>query len=340
MQVLITGGAGFIGSHLAELLISQGHTVCALDDLSTGSMSNLEAIRNHPRFRFQFADVMERWPLAELVDSCDVIFHLAAAVGVRLVVESPVRTIRTNVGATESVLELASKKRKLVLVASTSEVYGKSTKTPFSEGDDLVIGPSTHGRWSYACSKAIDEFLALAYWREKRLPVIVVRLFNTVGARQIGRYGMVLPNFVTAALRNEPLRVFGSGTQTRCFADVRDVAGAFSNLVLSDRCVGEIFNVGNNQECSIEELAHKVCAQLGSKAPIIRVPYDEAYGVGFEDMMRRVPSLSKIEQAIGYRPTHNLTEIIDSVADHLRPKLFPVTDVQPRFQAIAASSAD
>ncbi len=340
MQVLITGGAGFIGSHLAELLISQGHDVCALDDLSTGSISNLGAIRNHPRFRFQSADVMDRCPLAEFVDNCDVIYHLAAAVGVRLMVESPVRTIQTNVGATEVVLDLASKKKKLVLVASTSEVYGKSTKTPFCEGDDLVIGASTHGRWSYACSKAIDEFLALAYWREKHLPVIVVRLFNTVGARQIGRYGMVLPNFVMAALRNEPLRVFGTGKQSRCFADVRDVVRALSGLVLSDRSVGEIFNVGNDQECTIEELAHKVRNQLGSQSPIAYVPYNEAYGIGFEDMMRRVPSLAKIEQAIGYRPTYNLAEIIDSVADHLRPKVACAVGFHPRFQTMATGNAD
>ncbi len=328
MQVLITGGAGFIGSHLAELLISQGHDVCALDDLSTGSIANLGAIRNHPRFRFHSGDVMERWPLAELVDNCDVIYHLAAAVGVRLVVESPVRTIQTNVGATEMVLDLASKKRKLVLVASTSEVYGK------------LIGPSTHGRWSYACSKAIDEFLALAYWREKHLPVIVVRLFNTVGARQIGRYGMVLPNFVTAAIRKEPLCVFGTGKQSRCFTDVRDVVRALSDLVLSDRSVGEIFNVGNDKECTIEELAHKVRNQLGSQSPITYVPYDEAYGIGFEDMMRRVPGLSKIEQAIGYRPTFSLTEIIDSVADHLRRKAASPVGAQPRIQTMATGAAD
>ncbi|MGH9685837.1 MAG: NAD-dependent epimerase/dehydratase family protein [Candidatus Acidiferrales bacterium] len=327
MQVLVTGGAGFIGSHLAEHWISQGHEVWAIDDLSTGSVENISAIRSHPRFHFQAGDVMERSPLAELVDRCDVIYHLAAAVGVKLVVESPVRTIRTNVGATELLLELASKKRKMVVIASTSEVYGKSTKIPFCEEDDLVLGPTTHGRWSYACSKAIDEFLALAYWREKRLPVIVARLFNTVGARQTGRYGMVLPNFVSAALRNEPIRVFGTGTQSRCFADVRDVVRGLASLALCDRAVGEVFNIGNDQECAIEELARRVRDQLGSTSPITNVPYELAYGVGFEDMMRRVPSLKKIEGMIAYRPSYELPEIIERVADYLRPRMSGVASI-------------
>jgi UDP-glucose 4-epimerase len=327
MQILVTGGAGFIGSHLAEHWINQGHEVWAIDDLSTGSVENISAIRNHPRFHFQAGDVMERSPLAELVDRCDVIYHLAAAVGVKLVVESPVRTIQTNVGATEVLLELASKKRKLVVVASTSEVYGKSSKVPFCEEDDLVLGPTTHGRWSYACSKAIDEFLALAYWREKHLPVIVVRLFNTVGPRQTGRYGMVLPNFVSAALRDEPIRVFGTGAQSRCFAHVSDVVRALAGLVLCDRAVGQVFNIGNDHEITIEELAHKVRNQLKSRSPITHVSYEEAYGSGFEDMMRRVPSLKKIEQTIGYRPSLGLPEIIEAVANNLRPKVTSVAGI-------------
>jgi nucleoside-diphosphate-sugar epimerase len=340
MHVLLTGGAGFIGSHLAEHWINQGHEVWALDDLSTGSIENISHLRNHPRFHFQSGDVMERSPLAELVDRSDVIYHLAAAVGVKLVVESPVRTIRTNVGATEMLLELASKKRKLVVVASTSEVYGKSTKIPFCEEDDLVLGPTTHGRWSYACSKAIDEFLALAYWREKRLPVIVVRLFNTVGPRQTGRYGMVLPNFVSAALRNEPIRVFGTGTQSRCFADVRDVVRALAGLALCDRAVGEVFNIGNDQECTIEELARKVRDQLGSSSPITQVPYELAYGAGFEDMMRRVPNLKKIERTIGYRPSYELTEIIEGVADYLRPKIHVASGFAQSAHNISPDTAD
>jgi nucleoside-diphosphate-sugar epimerase len=321
VRVLITGGAGFIGSHLAELLLSQGAEVWALDDLSTGSIENLKPIRKHPRFHFQVGDVLNPWPLAELVDCCDVVYHLAAAVGVRLVVESPVHTIQTNVRGTEVLLELANKKRKLVVIASTSEVYGKANKVPFCEEDDLVIGPPTHGRWSYACSKAIEEFLALAYLREKHLPIIVARLFNTVGPRQTGRYGMVLPNFVTQALKGEPIRVFGTGKQSRCFADVRDVVQALSRLIQCDRAVGEIFNIGNDEECTIEDLAWTVRNQLRSQSEITYVPYEQAYGPGFEDMMRRVPSLRKIEQAIGYRPSHGLAEIIEGVASYLRPRL-------------------
>lgn len=259
--------------------------------------------------------------LAELVDRCDVIYHLAAAVGVRLVVESPVRTIETNVRGTEVVLGLAHKKRKLVVITSTSEVYGKANKVPFSEEDDLVIGPPTHGRWSYACSKAIEEFLALSYWREKQLPVIIVRLFNTVGPRQTGRYGMVLPTFVTQALTNEPITVFGSGKQSRCFAYVGDVVKALHQLVHCDRAVGEIFNVGSNDEVTIEQLAAKVRDELGSQSPITYVPYEEAYEKGFEDMMRRVPDIRKIERFIGYRPSTSLPEIIQRVASHMRPKL-------------------
>lgn len=330
MRILITGGAGFIGSHLADHSLAQGHEVWAVDDLSTGSIDNIEHLIPHPRFHYQTADILSPYPLAELVDRCDVVYHLAAAVGVRLVVESPVRTVQTNIRGTEVVLELANKKRKLVVIASTSEVYGKTNKVPFCEDDDLVIGPPTHGRWSYACSKAIDEFLALAYWKEKRLPVIVVRFFNTVGPRQTGRYGMVLPNFVAQALRNEPICVFGTGKQSRCFADVRDIVPALNQLVECDAAIGEIFNLGNDEEVAIDELAHTVRRQLGSSSPIIYLPYDQAYEKGFEDMMRRVPSLQKVERAIGYRPARHLPEIIAGVAEHLRPLLWTKSWTRPK----------
>lgn len=328
LRVLITGGAGFIGSHLAELLLAKGDEVWVLDDLSTGAISNIEPLKGHPNFHYHVGSVMEVPLLAEMVDRCDVIYHLAAAVGVRLIVESPVRTIQTNIRGTEIVLDLASKKRKLMVIASTSEVYGKSNKIPFHEDDDLVIGPPTRGRWSYACSKAIDEFLALAYWKEKRLPVIIARFFNTVGPRQTGRYGMVLPNFVAQALENRPITVFGSGKQSRCFGYVGDVVKALSQLVRCDRAVGEIFNIGNKEEITIEDLAHRVCSQLGSRSEIIHIPYEQAYEEGFEDMMRRVPSLEKIEQIIGYRPSTSLSEIIDRVAEYVRPRVVSAPTAQ------------
>lgn len=328
MRVLITGGAGFIGSHLAELLLAKGDEVWALDDLSTGSIGNIEPLKNHPKFHYHIGSVMDLPLLAEMVDRCDVIYHLAAAVGVRLIVESPVRTIQTNIRGTEIVLDLACKKRKLVVIASTSEVYGKSNKVPFREGDDLVIGPPVRGRWSYACSKAIDEFLALAYWKEKRLPVIIARFFNTVGPRQTGRYGMVLPNFVAQALKNEPVSVFGSGKQSRCFGYVGDVVKALDQLVHCDRAVGEIFNIGSKEEITIEDLARRVCGQLGSRSKIVYIPYEQAYEEGFEDMMRRVPDLEKVERYIGYRPTTTLAEIIDRVAGHLRPRVLAAQTAQ------------
>lgn len=335
MRILITGGAGFIGSHLSEYSLACGHEVWAVDDLSTGSMDNVEHLIKHPRFHYHTADILSPHPLAEFVDRCDVIYHLAAAVGVRLVVESPVRTIQTNIRGTEVLLELANKKHKLVVVASTSEVYGKANRIPFCEDDDLVIGPPTHGRWSYACSKASDEFLALAYWKEKKLPVIVVRFFNTVGPRQTGRYGMVLPNFVRQALRDEPIQVYGTGKQTRCFTDVRDVVWALVKLVQCKGAVGEIFNIGSNEEISIEQLAHTVRSQLRSSSEIKYVPYEQAYEKGFEDMLRRVPSLTKIERSIGYRPTRRLSNIIDGVADYLRPR---IADESAELLATAAPS--
>jgi UDP-glucose 4-epimerase len=321
LRVLITGGAGFIGCHLAAHLLSQGDEVWVIDDLSTGSIDNLEPIKRQPNFHYQVESIMNGPAVAELVDRCDVVFHLAAAVGVRLIVESPVRTIETNIRGTEVVLGAAAKKKKLVVIPSTSEVYGKSSKVPFCEDDDLVMGATVKGRWSYACSKAIDEFLALAYWKEKRLPVIVVRLFNTVGPRQTGRYGMVLPTFVRQALAGEPLTVFGTGKQSRCFAYVADVVEALGKLIRTPQAVGEVFNLGSDEEITIEELARRVIAITGSSSKITFVPYDQAYEEGFEDMLRRVPSLEKIRKFIGYRPTTALQQIIEKVVEHERAQL-------------------
>jgi len=283
LRFLITGGAGFIGSHLAERLLQRGDTVVLLDNLSTGSMENIRHLKSSERMSYHLDTIENRQLLAELVDDADVIVHLAAAVGVKLIVESPVRTIETNVNGTQHVLEAACKKRKLVLTASTSEVYGKNTNVPFHEDADLVLGPTTKGRWSYAASKALDEFLALSYWKEKKLPVIVVRLFNTVGPRQTGRYGMVLPNFVKAALDGKPISVYGDGRQSRCFCDVRDTVEALTRLIDTPRSVGEVVNVGNTEEISIEGLAQKVKERTGSFSPIEYVPYDQAYEPGFED---------------------------------------------------------
>jgi UDP-glucose 4-epimerase len=318
MKVLITGGAGFIGSHLAEHLLLQGQQVFVIDDLSTGNIENIIPLKSNRRFHYQIDTVMNVPATAELVDRCDIIFHLAAAVGVRLIVESPVRTIETNIRGTEIILNLAEKKKKKVLITSTSEVYGKANKVPFSETDDLVLGPTYKGRWSYACSKAIDEFLALAYWREKRLPVIIARLFNTVGPRQTGEYGMVLPNFVRRALANEPIPVFGDGRQSRCFAHVEDVVAALYRLSMTPEAVGDVFNIGSREETDILGLAHLVKEITGSDSEIVFVPYDEAYGQGFEDMARRVPDLSKIRKLIGYEPSRNLRDIISSVTDYIQ----------------------
>ncbi len=321
MRILITGGAGFVGSHLAEHLLALGDHVLCVDDLSTGSIENLDHLRGRPGLRAITGSVMDIPAMAEHVDRCDAIVHLAAAVGVRLIVESPVRTIETNIRGTEIILGLAAKKKKLVLIPSTSEVYGKSSKVPFCEDDDLVMGPTTKGRWSYACSKAIDEFLALAYWKEKQLPVIVVRLFNTVGPRQTGRYGMVLPNFVRQALTDQPLTVFGTGLQSRCFGYVGDVVAGLARLLRAPEAVGQVFNIGSNEEVTIEELARRVIRVTGSQSQITSVPYDQAYEEGFEDMLRRVPSLEKIARYIGYKPQTPLDQIIESVVAHERAQL-------------------
>jgi len=323
MHYLITGGAGFIGCHLAERLLSAGHSVTVIDDLCTGSIQNIERLKVRRGFHYIVESIFNRHLLAELIDDADAVFHLAASVGVRLIVESPVRTIENNVKGTEAVLEFACKKKKKVLITSTSEVYGKSTKIPFAEDDDLVMGGTQKGRWSYACSKAIDEFLALAYWKEKGLPVVIVRLFNTVGPRQTGRYGMVLPNFVRAALAGQPLTVFGDGKQSRCFCHVNDTVGALAKLIEHPQAVGEIFNVGSEEEISIGKLARLVKLMTRSASPIQYIPYDQAYEAGFEDMQRRVPDTSKVKNLVGFRTTHDTRQIVQSVIDSFAAPVKP-----------------
>jgi UDP-glucose 4-epimerase len=316
LRILITGGAGFIGSHLSDAYIKRGDEVYVIDDLSTGTIENIQHLKGHPRFHYTIDSVHNQPVTAELIDQCDVIFHLAAAVGVKLIVESPVRTIETNVHGTEVVLSLANKKKKKVLMASTSEVYGLSTDVPFREDGNLVMGATTKGRWSYACSKAIDEFLALAYWREKKLPTIVVRLFNTVGPRQTGQYGMVIPTFVKQALSGKPITVYGDGNQSRCFGYVGDVVGALVNLMDHPDAVGQVFNIGSNSEISILELAQRVKQITHSDSEIVFVPYDEAYEEGFEDMPRRVPDITKVSELVGFRPAMSLDGILESVVNY------------------------
>jgi UDP-glucose 4-epimerase len=318
MRVLITGGAGFIGSHLADTYLERGDEVFILDDLSTGSIENIRHLRSNPRFHYTIESIHHGPTVAELVDQCDVVFHLAAAVGVRLIVESPVRTIETNVHGTEVVLAQANKKKKKVLLASTSEVYGLSDQVPFREDGNLVLGPTSKGRWSYACSKAIDEFLALAYWRERKLPTVIARLFNTVGPRQTGQYGMVVPTFVKQALTGRPITIHGDGSQSRCFTDVTDVTGALVKLMDHPRAVGQVFNIGSSEEVTIRALAERVRALAGSHSEIVCVPYEQAYGEGFEDMPRRVPDISKIGALIGYRPTRSLEQILERVIAYFR----------------------
>jgi UDP-glucose 4-epimerase len=318
MRVLITGGAGFIGSHLAGPLLDAGHEVFVLDDLSTGSIDNLAHLKDRPGFHYTIDTVFNDRLVAEMVDRADVIFHLAAAVGVKLIVERPVHTIETNVHGTEVVLKHASKKEKLVFIASTSEVYGKSAHVPFREDADLVMGATTKHRWAYACSKALDEFLALAYFKEQKQPVIVMRFFNTVGPRQTGQYGMVVPTFVRQALQGEPITVFGDGTQSRSFTYVGDVVEALLKLMVHPGAIGQVYNVGNPEEVSIRELAERIKAATGSHSPIVTIPYDEAYEAGFEDMPRRVPDITKINAAVGFEPKVGLDEIIRLVVDERR----------------------
>lgn len=330
MRALITGGAGFIGSHLAETLLDQGHDVAVLDDLSTGSINNIAHLLTRPGFTYTIDSVTNEQVVAELMDDTDMTFHLAAAVGVRLVVNAPVHTIETNVHGTETVLRQAARHRKLVVVASTSEVYGKGTVFPFREDADLVLGQPTKTRWGYAASKLIDEFLALAYWKERQVPVIVVRFFNTVGPRQSARYGMVIPNFVRKALAGEPIIVHGDGSQTRSFTWVGDVVSALLALVREPRSVGEVFNIGNGAEVSILELAQKIRMMTGSDSPIQFVPHHEVFGHSFEDMSRRVPDISKIQQLVGYRPKVHLEEILERVIEYWEP---PSDDVAVALQA-------
>lgn len=316
MKYLITGGSGFVGSHLAEELLVRGHSVHALDDLSTGSIRNISHLKSNPKFGYTIDTVANERLVRELVDECDVVYHLAAAVGVKLIVESPVRTIETNIKGTEVVLEAANMKKRPVFIASTSEVYGKSTAFPFHEDGDLVMGATTKGRWSYACSKAIDEFLGLAYFREKKLPTVVGRLFNTVGPRQTGQYGMVVPNFVQQGLAGQAITVFGDGKQSRCFGHVKDIVRALADLMATEKTYGQVFNLGNTQEISIEGLALKVNEMTGNKAGITYIPYDQAYEAGFEDMARRIPSNEKVKSFIGWSPTKSLDDILtDVIAD-------------------------
>jgi len=316
VRVLITGGAGFIGSHLAEELLARGHRVHVLDDLSTGSIDNVRHLFRDPRFGYTIASCHDSQVVAEVVDEADFVYHLAAAVGVQLIVDSPVRTIETNVHCTEIVLGQASRKRRPVFVASTSEVYGKSAAVPFREDGDIVMGATTRGRWSYACSKALDEFLAIAYYRERRLPTVIGRLFNTVGPRQTDRYGMVLPTFVRQALAGHPLTVFGSGMQQRCFCHVRDIVSGLAEMLGHDELYGEVFNIGGTEEISMLDLARRVISLAQASSEIVLVPYSEAYGEGFEDMYRRVPDTTKITAALGWHPTVGLDAIIMDVIQH------------------------
>lgn len=313
MHVLITGGAGFIGSHLAERLVRDGHSVTALDDLSTGRLSNLSAMQTTNQLRFVKGSVLDRDLVQEHVDAADVVFHMAAAVGVKLIMEQPSQSILTNIGGTENVLRAAIPGKKLTFIASTSEVYGKATKFPFNEDDDLVIGATKNLRWSYAAAKQLDEFMALAYARDSALPVVVLRFFNTTGPRQTGRYGMVLPNFVQSALEGRPLMVHGTGTQSRCFGHVLDVVEALSRLMHLPAATGQVFNIGTDQEVTIRGLAELVIALTGSASPIQLIPYAEVYPVGFEDMMRRLPDVAKLQAAIGFRPMRTLREIITDI---------------------------
>jgi UDP-glucose 4-epimerase len=329
LKTLITGGAGFIGSHLCERLLERGDEVHIVDDLSTGSVANFQHLKNNPAFHYHIESITNQRLMAELVDLCDTVYHLAAAVGVRLIVDSPVRTMETNIRGTEIVLELAAKKRKRVLLTSTSEVYGKREQIPFHEDDDLVMGPTNKGRWSYACSKAIDEFLAIAYWKEKKVPTVIVRLFNTVGPRQTGRYGMVIPSLVTQALTGENITVFGDGSQSRCFTHVDDAVGAIIKVADHREANGEVFNVGSQQEITILDLARRIKDLTASDSKIVFIPYEEAYEEGFEDMMRRVPDLTRINRLIGYKPKVQLDEILRSVIEDVRSRLEPRRAPEP-----------
>ena len=333
MNILITGGAGFIGSHLAEQLLANNHRVTIIDDLSTGSIHNIQHLKTADKFHYVLDTVANQQVMAELVDAADIIYHLAAAVGVRLIVENPTRTIETNIRGTEIVLELAAKKKKRVLIASTSEVYGKRNTVPFRESDDLVLGPPDKGRWSYACSKAIDEFLAVAYWKEKKVPTVIVRLFNTVGPRQTGRYGMVIPSLIKQALAHQDITVYGDGSQTRCFTHVNDATGALIALAENPGANGEVYNIGSAEEISVLALAEKIKKLTNSPSKIVFIPYSQAYEEGFEDMMRRVPDLAKIERVVGYRPQISLEQILIDTIRYHQHKMDPLSDLEKRLAA-------
>ena len=321
MNVLITGGAGFIGSHLAEKLLNEGHTVWIIDDLSTGRLENVKHLMGNPKFKVAIDTIQNETVMDRLVSETDMIYHLAAAVGVELIVEHPVHTIETNIMGSEMVLKLANRYLKKVLIVSTSEVYGKSEKVPFKEDDDRVLGPTIRSRWCYSSSKAIDEYLALAYHKERGLPTVIVRLFNTVGPRQTGQYGMVIPRMVMRALKNEPLLVYGDGSQVRCFTYVTDVVNALTKLMQTPEAEGEIFNVGGNEPVTIMELAERIKKLANSQSEIKVIPYEEAFEEGFEDMKIRIPDLSKINKFIGYKPTYSLDEILGNVIDYYRQEM-------------------
>jgi len=321
MKFLITGGAGFVGSHLADKLINEGHEITVIDDLSTGRYSNIEHLEGHERFRLIIDTVLNAKLVEELIRDTDRVFHMASAVGVKLIMEKPVKTIETIFRGTDVVLDACSRYRKRVLIPSTSEVYGKGISVPFKEGDDLLTGSTDKHRWAYACAKTLDEFLALAHWKETRLQVAVVRLFNTVGPRQTGQYGMVVPNFIKSAINNKPLTVHGDGTQSRCFGHVSDVVEGLVKTLETPECFGQVINLGNDEEVSINDLAKKAISMTGSSSEIEYISYDEAYGEGFEDMQRRVPSLEKAKELIGFQPTRTLEDIINDVADEFRESI-------------------
>jgi UDP-glucose 4-epimerase len=327
MKYLITGGAGFVGSHLADKLHKEGHDIVVIDDLSTGRYSNVEHLEGQERFQLIIDTVLNDKLMERLIRDTDRVFHMASAVGVKLIMEQPVKTIETIFGGTEVVLKYCSRYRKRVLIPSTSEVYGKGTTVPFSEEDDVLTGATSKHRWAYACAKALDEFLALAHWKETRLPVVVVRLFNTVGPRQTGQYGMVVPNFIKSALKNEPIMIHGDGTQSRCFGHVLDVVEGLVKLPENPSCFGQVINIGNDEEVTIQQLAERAIKMTGSKSEIKYISYDEAYGEGFEDMQRRVPNLAKANKLIGFKPTRTLVNIIEDVSEQFRNELNIKTEV-------------
>ncbi len=316
MRILITGGAGFIGSHLAEKLLAAGHEVAVIDNLSTGSLENIKHLMKDKKFSYTIDTILNEQVLEGLIKDCDRIYHLAAAVGVKYIIDNPLLSLKTNISGTENVLEIANKYKKKVLVASTSEIYGKSDSIPFKEDDDRLLGATSISRWSYSCAKAVDEFLSLAYYREKKLPVVIVRCFNTVGPRQTGQYGMVIPKFVKSALLNHPITIFGDGQQSRCFGDVCDVTDGMIKLMEDPKCEGEIFNIGNDSPITIEELAKKIKKMTKSKSKIEYVKYEDAFEEGFEDMKHRKPDLTKINKFIGYKPKYNLDKILERIISH------------------------